>query len=257
MHLIYVDESGNTGSKRDPSQPVHMIAALIVEEAIIRPLEDAVDQIMFKHFAILKYAPGFELHAADLFSGNGYFKGIAPAIRIAAINDIFDTLQAHGAEVITSAVDKMRNPSSKHPHHLAFLFLVERIEDHLKRKNALGLIVADENKDVEEKLIEELQQYKKQSTGWGYRPTQINQIVDSVHFVQSKHNKLIQCVDLVAYFALKNYRQGSDRLHQYAALPDPKPNYLTWWSAMSVKQKTIYDLGEKIASITKATKFYP
>jgi hypothetical protein len=37
VKLIYVDESGNTGSKRDPNQPIHMNGAVIVDERTFAP----------------------------------------------------------------------------------------------------------------------------------------------------------------------------------------------------------------------------
>ena len=45
MKLIYLDEAGNTGSKADPDQPIHMIGSLIVDEAHVRPIEIRLDAI--------------------------------------------------------------------------------------------------------------------------------------------------------------------------------------------------------------------
>lgn len=258
MHLIYIDESGNTGTRKDPDQPIHLIAGLIVPEGDIRAIEDAVEGVMRRHFAVLSTDPDFELHGADLFSGNGAFKGVPPIDRITAIHEVLDMLAGTGAKVIWAAVDKMRQPSSWHPHQLAFLFLVERIEDYLRPQETLGLLIADECKEVEDRLIENLRKYKKTNTGWGWRPTPIKQIVDSIHFVQSKNNLLIQCVDIIAYFALKHHRQNLEIFEAFAALPGIKPAYQDHIaSMMTTKRKSIFDIGRKIQAMTVIWKAYP
>ncbi|TFZ61110.1 DUF3800 domain-containing protein [Methylorubrum sp. Q1] len=258
MHLIYIDESGNTGTRKDPDQPHHLIAGLIVPEEDIRNIEDAVDGIMRKHFAVQATSPDFELHGADLYSGNGAFRGVPPIDRIAAIHDTLDVLAGTGAKVVWASVDKIRMRSSWHPHQLAFLFLVERVEDYLRSQEARGLLIADECKEVEDRLIENLRQYKKSNTGWGWRPTPIKQIVDSIHFVQSKNNLLIQCVDLVAYFALKFYRQNVETFDTFMALPEPKPAYQDHIaSRLTAKRKSVDEIGRKIQALTVVSKTYP
>jgi len=40
LHLVYLDESGNTGTNlNDTEQPIFLLAALIVPEAVWQPLE--------------------------------------------------------------------------------------------------------------------------------------------------------------------------------------------------------------------------
>lgn len=258
MYLIYLDESGNTGTRKDPDQPIHMIAGLVVHESKIRAIEDAVDAVVRRHFAVISTTPDFELHGADLYSGNGFFKGVPPSDRVAAIHEVFDVLNALEIKVIWAAVDKIKLYSSWHPHQLAFLFIVERIEDYLQKEDSLGLLVADENKEVEQRLIENLQKYKRGNTGFGWRPTPIRQIVDSIHFVQSKNNHLIQCVDLIAYFALKRHRQMCGIFDAFIALPNPKPDYRSFiTSTMTPKRLPIEELGRKIELMTAASKVYP
>ncbi|MCJ2027774.1 DUF3800 domain-containing protein [Methylobacterium sp. J-067] len=261
MYLIYLDESGNTGTHKDPNQPIHLIAALCVHESKIRAVESAVRSITWQHFGIVTLSNGFELHAADLYGGNGFFKGIKPKDRITCIHDILDAIAAHDAVVIWAAVDKMKLYSSHHPHRMAFLFLVERIEDWLGQGKAeLGLLVADENKEVEQKLIDDLEVFKLSGTGMGWRPTQISSIVDSIHFVQSTNNRLIQCVDIVAYFALKHHRQEQTLLRSYL---DLKPTGIPWpiWREAQLdaapSKKAIWDIGRKLETLTVGSKIFP
>ena len=258
MYLIYLDESGNTGARKDPDQPVHLIAGLIVHESRIRTIEEAVFSIIKKHYGVLILTPGFELHGTDLYGGNGFFKGVDPAARIACIYDIIDALKENEAKIIWSAVDKMKLYSGRHPHQMAFLFLCERVEDWLSGRTELGLLVADENKEIEQRLIDDLDRFKSGGTAMGWRPTQIGSIVDSIHFVQSVNNKLIQCADLMAYFILKHLRQDAFLLVEYLALAGSKAPWPTWREAkLSVKQRTIHDMARKIEPMVVGRKFFP
>jgi hypothetical protein len=193
-----------------------------------------------------------------MFGNKGDFKGVDPVARVQAIIDVLDLLLVHDCKVAWSAINKIKNPSSRHPHQLAFQFLTERLEDYLKKNDTLGLIVADENKEIEQKVIDDLTVYKAASTGWGYRPTEIKHIVDSVHFVQSTNNRLIQCVDLVAYFALRAHRDYQKFFDAFLQAPEPRPPFhLYRQRSMTASQTAVADLGRKIAQMTISYKIYP
>ncbi|MCJ2138758.1 DUF3800 domain-containing protein [Methylobacterium sp. E-066] len=261
MHLIYLDESGNTGARKDPDQPIHLIAALCVHESRIRAIEMAVREIVKARFGVLVLTEGFELHAADLYGGNGFFKGIRPDQRIGCIHDILDALATHDVAVLWAAVDKMKLHSSRHPHRMAFLFLVERLEDWLSRAEPkLGLLVADENKEIEQKLIDDLEIFKLSGTNMGWRPTQISSIVDSIHFVQSTNNRLIQCVDIVAYFSLKYYRQEQRLIQDFRVASLTNVPWPTWREAQldaAPSKKAIHQIGRKLDALTVGRKVFP
>jgi hypothetical protein len=258
MDLIYIDESGNTGSRKDPDQPIHLIAGLIVHESRIRPIEDQIDQIAQQHFPEACLQDGFELHGADLFSGKGCFKGIAPAVRVQAIADVLKALADNEAKIGWAAADKLRVRSGWHPHRLAFVLLIERLELHLRNAESLGLIVADENKEVEQRLIDDLNVYKRSTTGFGWRPIRIRQIVDSIHFVQSKNNRLIQCADLIAYFVLRGYRLNQRLIAAFLAAPEPKGTLPDWTSQKaSQSEKGILGITQQIQQLTVFSKLFP
>jgi hypothetical protein len=221
----------------------------------------AVQDIVRTRFGVLTLTEGFELHAADLYGGNGFFKGIPPAERIACIHDILDVLARHEAVVLWAAVDKLKLYSEHHPHRLAFLFLVERLEDWLKHPEPkLGLLVADENKEIEQKLIDDLELFKLSGTNMGWRPTQIGSIVDSIHFVQSINNRLIQCVDIVAYFSLKYYRQEQEFLQEFQGSSLTNVPWPTWREAKlnaAPRRKAIHEIGRKLDAITVTRTVFP
>ncbi len=75
MHLIYFDESGQTGNNlRDVAQPVFVLGALVVPEttwlAVEKDLQTAID----KHFPAPRPAD-FEIHATEISNPRkGFFK---------------------------------------------------------------------------------------------------------------------------------------------------------------------------------------
>ena len=220
MKLIYLDEAGNTGSKADPDQSIHMIGSLIVDQAHVRPIEIRLNGLAERCRDLIRAAgrptpsDPIEFHGTDLFGGRGAFKPISPEARIALCEDIVAACRDGEAAFGHCAVDKMKLPGG-HPHMRCFQFTLERLQDYLSRKGELGLLIADEHRELEEEIIQDLAFSKEFTTGWGYRPTVIENIIDTVHFVKSKHNRLVQACDVLTYFRLKGLRLSAKMLEAY------------------------------------------
>lgn len=220
MKLIYLDEAGNTGSKADPDQPIHMIGSLIVDQSQVRPIEVRLNDLAERCRTLIRAAghlvpaDPIEFHGTDLFGGRGAFKAINPTARIALCEDIVTACQDGEAAFGYCAVDKMKLPGG-HPHMRCFQFTLERLQDHLSSRGELGLLVADEHRELEEEIIQDLAFSKEFTTGWGYRPTAIENIIDTVHFVKSRHNRLVQACDVLTYFRLKGLRLSARLLDAY------------------------------------------
>ncbi len=66
MHLVYFDESGNSGNNlNDPEQPIFVLGALIVPETCWQAVESDLEAELAKHFPEIA-AAGEELHSGDL-----------------------------------------------------------------------------------------------------------------------------------------------------------------------------------------------
>jgi len=84
LHLVDLDESGNTGTNlNDTEQPTFLLAALIVPAAARQALERdlAHEQAITRHIPTM--ADGQEIHAVGLRSGRGAFAGSPVGARIA------------------------------------------------------------------------------------------------------------------------------------------------------------------------------
>jgi len=99
MYLVYLDESGNSGTNlSDTQQPIFILGALVVEESKWRSVEAGLEAIVEQHFPSPRPS-SFEMHATELRNGKGYFRGIGVAQRLAAWHACMEL-----AKIITCAL---------------------------------------------------------------------------------------------------------------------------------------------------------
>ena len=211
MYLVFLDGSGNTGlNLSDPTTTLYVLMGLAVHGSAIRALEDDMSAVLATHFGATCRAPGFECKGSDLYRGQGPCAAMAPAERVELFGELVRLLRAHGASVTWQAIDKPRLASRyrepMHPHKLAFIYLMEQVERFLRARRDFGLIVSDEEKEVEQQLVEDLSRYKETGTSFGHTPLDLRCIVDNVHWVKSHNSRLMQLCDCCAYLCQRNLR---------------------------------------------------
>jgi hypothetical protein len=64
------------------------------------------------------------------------------------------------------------------------------------------VIVADEHHETQSMLLRDLVTYQDRAT-CGYLSRRIHRVVDTIHFVNSRTNPLVQGADLIAFLALR------------------------------------------------------
>lgn len=229
MWLAYLDETGNTGKDlKNPDQPRHMIATVLVHESKIRALHNGMRRVARRRFGGEADEPAFELHGADIYGGKGVFSDLPPQERIGLYGDVLEQLGRHEAHVIVRGVDKprlaARYPNLYHPHDIALMFTMESVERFAGARDADGeegchiLLVADENAENEDAALRDLARYQRAGTPWGWRSVEIDHIVDTIHFVSSRTNWGIQLTDCVAYLASRRARVVAARDRSPSAL---------------------------------------
>lgn len=152
-----------------------------------------------------------------------------------------------------AGVNKIKSYANDHPHRIAFTLLVERLQVWLKQRDALGLIVADENKEVSQKLIDDFALFKEFATNWGYRRIPVTNIIDSVHFVQSHNNRILQACDVVSYMFMKGYHLRAKKEAEHKAIVGSAWTYwdhVSWLKEnLSQSEKATLALADKIDRI--------
>jgi hypothetical protein len=213
MWLAYLDETGNTGRDlRSPGQPLHIIGALLVREDQIRPLQGAVRDLARDLFPAEHLGPEFEFHGTEIFGGSGRFEGWSPGDRVAAFRRIAAIVAAHDARVVIRGVNKPRladryGDAAYHPHDISLMYTLEEIERFARAEGRRTgetlrvLAVADENQETEDAALRDLALYQEVGTTWGWNPEPIDHLVDTMHFVDSKTNWIMQLADCVTFLA--------------------------------------------------------
>jgi hypothetical protein len=229
MHLFYVDESGNTGANLDtPDQPVHWIVAIGVTPVALKAIEADMLALALRTFRSRARAADFEFHGSHIFRGNGDCAGVAPADRVRLYDELLSLVGKHDCKLFIQGIDKARHKARAaahgyvpwHPHRLGFMYLLERIDEWLEEEQPeptlfgepaaplYGLIVADEQKEVDRDIVQRFAFWREAGTDFGsYR--ELRYLIDTVHYVPSHDSWLIQLADCVAYL-----RNRVDRLRR-------------------------------------------
>lgn len=257
MYLAYMDESGNSGTKSDPNQPIHLLGCLLVEESCIRPFEEAIHAIAVKHFP--DKAEEVELKGSELFAGSGAFKALPPDTRIEIAKSVLEATLTHATAWGYTGIIKKRSYANDHPHRICFSLLLEGLQDYLAALEGLGLIVADEYNEISRTIIHDLHRIKTNGTFWGYKRIVATNVVDSVHFVQSRDNRIIQAADLVTYLTLKKKRITDAKIAAWLELAEPRPNWTTWRAESDTRsEKATLALAAMLHKVpTFQSKYWP
>ncbi|MCC5841657.1 MAG: DUF3800 domain-containing protein [Opitutales bacterium] len=210
MYLIYIDESGNSGTNlQNPQQPVFALGALIIPESRWQRLESDLEKAVEKNF------PGprpdnFEVHAKELISGDNYFKSFTIPQRLALRDDWLDIAAAHELKFVCRAITKKRLQRWIHhsmgagvalnPHVVAFPLVARVLDNYLRDQgpHTLGIFISDENKEIVrdvEKAIRALRVIEGD--------LRLGQIVEKGFFIDSAKSLPLQLCDLCTYIARK------------------------------------------------------
>jgi len=209
LHLVYLDESGNTGTNlNDTEQPIFLLAALIVPEAVWQPLERDLEQAIARH--VPSMPDGLEIHATDLRSGRGAFKDISVDKRIALRDEWLQIATRLELKVVYRALVKKRYQNWLHltfgtgvvinPHVAAFPMVALVIDEHLAGLpgKPLGMFISDENKEI----VRDVEKSIKVLRG-AEGTLHLSQVVEKGFFIDSAKSRPLQLCDVCALSARK------------------------------------------------------
>ena len=207
MHLIYLDESGNSGGNlNDSGQPIFVLCALIVAETQWQRLENALAAAVDKHWPQPR-PDNFEIHAAEMINPKTKLvRGVAPAGRLAFMQDWLGCMAPHGVTLVFRAIIKQRYAHWLHkrfgagviinPHVAAVALLSQVINSHLRNSpgQPLGIFISDENHQVA-RDVDKAIRLLRGAEG----PTRLTQIIEKGFFIESHKSLVLQLCDLCAY----------------------------------------------------------
>ena len=210
MHLVYLDESGNSGNNlHDLQQPVFVLCALLVPEDKWLALETDLHAAVEAHYPSPR-APGFEIHATGLRNGDKFFRS-TPVSKRLELRDAWLQLAAkHHLKVIYRAIEKRRYHRWQqetfgigvaiNPHLVALPLVARVVDDYLTTLpgHPHGMFISDEDRatmgDVEKAI-----QLLRVTPG----TLKLRRIVEKGFFADSRKSLPLQLCDLCAYNARK------------------------------------------------------
>jgi len=204
MHLIYLDESGQTGTNlKDTAQPVFVLGALIVPEACWLALERDLQAAIEKSFPAPR-PDDFEIHATEISNPrNGYIKQFSITHRLAFRDEWFRIARQHGLKLVYRGIAKKRFADwSQHtfgsgvainPHVAAFPLVARVVDDLLKSLpgEPLGIFISDENREVVGD-VEKAIRFFRGTEG----DLKLGQIIEKGFFIESEKSLVLQLCDL-------------------------------------------------------------
>jgi hypothetical protein len=203
MHLVYLDESGNSGGNlQDPQQPVFVLGALVVPETVWQSVERDLEAAVIRLWPLAE-PDSVEIHGGDLRHGTGPFKGVPVAARLALRDEWLSIGRRHGLPFIYRAIVKKRYEAWMNralgrsllvnPHLAAFPLVAQVVNQFLRGRGdgALGIFISDENHEVVGDL-ERFLRLLRVTPG----ALHLDRIIEKGFFIDSKKSRLLQLADL-------------------------------------------------------------
>lgn len=203
MWFAYVDESFN--------DRFHYVSALLINDEVINETQAQLRALVTAAAKSWGVPADAELKGYDIFHGEGGFAAMhaVPRARVALYRNVLQTLADAGCWVVLRGVDKeglsRRYVYPEHPHRVTMTHLIERVDSFCKSIHGgdfNALIVADEHHETQSVLLRDLVTYQDSGT-WGYLAKKITKVVDTIHFVSSHTNALVQGADMVSFLTFR------------------------------------------------------
>ena len=180
-------------------QPFYWLGGLVASAETIWNLENQVAALSTEIFGTPNLTRDTEFHAADIFHRKHNFrdwpdiskrlevmKRLLSILNEAAVGKIYVRMDL--AKMVASDVERK-----------AFMFFTERVELHLRAEKSPGILIGDRESDqISGVFAEILSRYRSSGTPYAYG-TKLTHLVDTVHFTDSHHSRMVQLADLYVW----------------------------------------------------------
>ena len=200
MHTTFIDEAFSKGH--------FFMCALVIDGKELKSLEEEFQSIMtqLENAFPNQISRNLELHAGEIFNGKGPWRKAFEGNRqrYEVLNQFAEVLTCLNLRILVYGIDVekqgVRYSLPTDPRYLSLRFLIEKLDKELHSSADFSMLICDSgasNQEIQHirNLLAEMQIY---GTG-GLYPRLITQIVDTVHFSDSKRSRGIQAVDLISF----------------------------------------------------------
>jgi len=210
MHLMYVDESGDSGYPKGLGFPASGPTPFFVRVGVVLHGWHwrKVDQMIadFKRVRGLKWDD--EIKATDLRRGKGVFANRTPQARRAFLLDLLDSLAREAdlhllvVAVDKRAVDRTQRPRFTNPSVRTLELLLERYNGFLREaQDKSGIVILDATEAKQDENLRYFQNYLLEFSD------HIDQrrIVEGALFMPSHSSNLLQAADVCTNVAYRRF----------------------------------------------------
>jgi len=211
--ITYFDEV-----KHAEKQPYYWLGGITASAESIWNLENQVSALSAEIFGTANLTRETEFHAADLFHRKRNFKGWSDiSKRLDVLKRLLLILNSAPIGKIYVRIEPSKMVSSD-IEQKAFTFFTERVEQHLRDYKSPGILIGDrENDEISGTFAETLSRYRSSGTPYAYG-TKLTHLIDTVHFTDSHHSRMLQLADLYVW-SLQFYA-GDNTAYPRAELAD-------------------------------------
>lgn len=200
MHTTFIDEAFSKGH--------FFMCALVIDGKQLQKLEKEFQRIMshLENTFPDQISSSLELHAGEIFNGKGPWRKAFEGNRqrYEVLNHFSEVLAGLNLRILVHGIDVERQVSKyslpTDPRYLSLRFLIEKLDRELNLSSDVSMLICDSgasNQEIQH-IRDLLVDMQINGTG-GLYPRLITQIVDTVHFSDSKRSRGIQAVDLISF----------------------------------------------------------
>jgi hypothetical protein len=200
MLLAHFDEV-----KPCEGQPYYWLGGFMVTPAIVPTLEAGINLLAEACFAQnAGLTKETELHATDIWSGTKNFRRLKNPAKRSEILKCLLTVAKRRDSVFHVAVRldiaKLTAMADSDSEPTTLMFLIERINRFAKKQSTQALLFGDmENEKAVNRSVASLAEYRAGGTRLAYG-TEINRVIDTIHFAQSHHSRMPQLADACMWY---------------------------------------------------------
>lgn len=197
--LCFVDESNQNH--------FHGFAGLMADEGATKAITDSLNRIM-RQIAVDWAIPATtELHGHPIFHNKEAWKHVPTRVRVGIFHKVFEAIVAEDVVILLRWVNAIRltdrqarndYPVKFPPEQVCFQHILQRAQEVAVARDTYALIIADDRSD-RDRHRERFATYQTQGTPGVYMHTNLDRLLDTVHFAPSHRSRMLQATDMLAF----------------------------------------------------------
>ena len=199
MLLCFVDESDQGD--------FHGFAGLMADEHATKAITDSLNRIV-RQIAVDWGIPATtELHGHPVFHGKEDWKHVPTRVRVGVFHKVFEAVVTEDVVILMRWVHAARlaerqarnfYPVNFPPEQVCFQHILQRAQQVSVRRDTYTLIIADDRHD-RDRHRERFAIYQTEGTPGVYMQTNLDRLLDTVHFAPSHMSRMLQAADMLAF----------------------------------------------------------